>query len=229
MEVVANIIYSYLEENRRITIPTLGTFLTKGGRGTILFSEFMKGDDGVLRTLLVDSGLSDEVAMTTIEQFVNDIRAKLSRDGYCEIPPMGVFMTNGTTISFCIVEPKVEEPQEVEPQAEEVSADKSIVTPEEEAKIVESIFESLSSHIDEPIGEEVSEDEVAIEDEDEEFEDDEPSQEREKPKYDIWFLMPVAAAIMALFALLYGVVVEWQVGNISFGRAIDGVLISIFG
>lgn len=215
MEVVTNIVYSYLEKNRRITIPTLGTFLTKGGRDTILFSEFMKSDDGVLQSLLIESGLSDEEASSSIEQFVSNIRAALSDDGFCELLPLGKLYTNEGFISFSVVESEIEVVTDEEDMVDDT------VTPEEEAKIVENIFESLSSYIDDPV--EVDEEVNEAANEEEELE------EEEKPRYDTWLIAPIIAIVFAIIALLYGVVVEWQVGNISFGRAIDGVLISIFG
>ncbi|MFR9616972.1 MAG: hypothetical protein SNG73_04480, partial [Rikenellaceae bacterium] len=54
--ILTKIIFDYLQTNRRITVPALGTFLSKGDDTPLLFSEFMKGDDGVLRGLLSEGG-----------------------------------------------------------------------------------------------------------------------------------------------------------------------------
>ncbi len=57
MVAISHLIYDYLSQNRRITVPTLGTFLVKGDRQALLFSQFLKGDDGVLRGVISQQGL----------------------------------------------------------------------------------------------------------------------------------------------------------------------------
>ncbi len=201
MVVIANVIYEYLESNRRITVPMLGTFLTKGSRDTLLFSEFMKSDDGVLQSLLVEEqGLSDADAIGAIEAFVSDIRSALESGRSYEVLAMGRFLSVDGRLLF---ESSVKE------EAEES------LSIEEQNKMVEDIFDSLSSYREpsyqEPISTTVN------------------SKVKPKTKFDMWVVVALVAGFFALFALLYGIIVEWQIGDISFGSTIDNLLFRILG
>ena len=46
------IISQYLETHKRLVVPQLGAFIVKEPEHTVLFSELLKRDDGVLRGLL---------------------------------------------------------------------------------------------------------------------------------------------------------------------------------
>ncbi len=206
--VIINIIYNYLESNRRITVPGLGTFLTRGNRNSMLFSEFLKGDDGVLRSLVVEHGMSEMEAIDTIERFVADVRDILQSGEGFVMPSMGRLYICDGAIVFAH-EHAVDEPETVKmSEPEMVESEFSL---EEEARIVDSIFSSFER------------DEVA------EADVESVKISAAVPKYDVWLLSALAAGVFALFALLYGVIVEWQIGNISFGGVIDNMLYSIFG
>ncbi|MFI3289657.1 MAG: hypothetical protein SNH55_05040 [Rikenellaceae bacterium] len=210
MVVIANVIYEYLESNRRITVPMLGTFLTKGSRDTLLFSEFMKSDDGVLRSLLIEGqGLSELEATDAIEAFVCDIRSALESDKSYEVPPMGRFKSVDGAILF---ENSIIEIEEEEDDTLSI---------EEQNKMVEDIFDSLSSYQEstpyqEPIYQEPTPTSVN-------------SKVEPKAKFDIWVIVALVAGFFALFALLYGIIVEWQIGDLSFGSTIDNLLFKILG
>ncbi len=206
MVVIANVIYEYLESNRRITVPMLGTFLTKGSRDTLLFSEFMKSDDGVLQSLLVEEqGLSDADAIGAIEAFVSDIRSALESGRSYEVAAMGRFLSVDGRLLF---------DSSTKEEAEES------LSIEEQNKMVEDIFDSLSSYR-EPSYQEPSYQEpistIAN------------SKVKPKTKFDMWVVVALVAGFFALFALLYGIIVEWQIGDISFGSTIDNLLFRILG
>ena len=77
---ISNVIYKYLQHNRRLVIPNLGAFMVKAS-GEIIFSELLKGDDSVFRTLLTAEGLSEfEIAAVT-DRFVFEVRHAIGNQG----------------------------------------------------------------------------------------------------------------------------------------------------
>ncbi len=211
MVAIPNVIYEYLECNRRVTVPALGTFITKGSRDSVLFSEFLKSDDGVLASLLVEHGVDAEEVKVLIEEFVREVREVLDQGEAYEIAPMGRLIKSDGAILF---ECEKIEPKEIEPEVE--------ISQDVEEQIVERIFESLSSFDEEPKQKEQSPS-VTVP-----ISAPQPKMQP-KAKYDVWLIVALVAVLFAIFALLYGIIVEWQIGNISFGSAIDDVLYSIFG
>lgn len=64
----------YLESHKRLVIPQLGTFIVKEPGQSIVFSELLKRDDGVLRALLAAEGMSELEAAGEIDRFVFEVR-----------------------------------------------------------------------------------------------------------------------------------------------------------
>lgn len=86
MRVIVETISKYLSSHRRLTVAQLGTFITRGEGEAIIFSEFIKADDGVLHSLLVEQGISDLDAATLIEGFVESVRREAEfRGGECDV------------------------------------------------------------------------------------------------------------------------------------------------
>ena len=50
--VLIHTLIQYLESHRRLVVPQLGTFIVKEPGRSVVFSELLKRDDGVLRGLL---------------------------------------------------------------------------------------------------------------------------------------------------------------------------------
>ena len=98
---IIKIISKYLESNKRLVVPNLGTFIVKDAEHKILFSNLMKGDDGVLRSLLIEQGVSELEAAGTIDRFVFEVNFRLERDGVCGLDKFGALKrgVNGV-ISF---------------------------------------------------------------------------------------------------------------------------------
>ena len=98
---IIKIISKYLESNKRLVVPNLGAFIVKDAEHKILFSNLMKGDDGVLRSLLIEHGVSELEAAGTIDRFVFEVNFRLERDGVCGLDKFGALKrgTNGV-ISF---------------------------------------------------------------------------------------------------------------------------------
>lgn len=85
---VIDIIANYLRDNRRLVVPTFGAFVVKES-GEILFSELLKTDDGVLRGLLADGGLSELECAVLIDRFIFDARNTLSENGHFNMDGLG--------------------------------------------------------------------------------------------------------------------------------------------
>ena len=98
---IIKIISKYLESNKRLVVPNLGAFIVKDAGHKILFSNLMKSDDGVLRTLLIEHGVSELEAAGTIDRFVFEVNFRLDRDGVCGLDKFGALKrgANGV-ISF---------------------------------------------------------------------------------------------------------------------------------
>ena len=86
---VVEIIAKYLESNKRLIIPNLGAFIVKVPAQTILFSNLLKNDDGVLRSLLVQSGMSEIEAAGVVDRFVFEINYRLQNNGECKLGGFG--------------------------------------------------------------------------------------------------------------------------------------------
>lgn len=98
---VIEIIAKYLESNKRLVVPNLGTFIVKVPAQTILFSNLIKNDDGVLRSLLHQSGISELDAAALIDKFVFEVNYRLDNSQVCALDGFGILRTGANgTISF---------------------------------------------------------------------------------------------------------------------------------
>ncbi len=95
---VVEIIAKYLESNKRLVVPNLGTFIVKVPAQSILFSNLIKNDDGVLRSLLYQSGISELDAAALIDKFVFEVNYRLENSQVCALDGFGVLRSgaNGT-------------------------------------------------------------------------------------------------------------------------------------
>lgn len=101
MELITNILIEYLKHNKRIVVPKLGAFIVKQPTGTIVFSELIRNDDGVLRSLLVAYGTKELEANGMIDRFVFEIRHAVNTDGSITIDNLGEFRAGANnTITF---------------------------------------------------------------------------------------------------------------------------------
>ena len=95
---IVEIIAKYLESNKRLVVPNLGTFIVKVPQQAVLFSNLMKSDDGVLRSVIVKSGVSELDAAALIDRFVFEVNDRLAKGGVCALSGFGVLRSgaNGT-------------------------------------------------------------------------------------------------------------------------------------
>lgn len=101
MELITNILIEYLKHNKRIVVPKLGAFIVKQPSGIIIFSDLMRNDDGVLRSLLMAYGTKEIEANGMIDRFVFDIHHAISRGEIFSINGFGDFSSGeNNTIIF---------------------------------------------------------------------------------------------------------------------------------
>lgn len=98
MELIVNIIIGYLKHNKRLVVPQLGMFIVKQPDEAIIFSELMRNDDGVLRSLLVAYGLNELAANGMIDRLRFEIKHSIAEGQKYTIPNFGEFSAgdNGT-------------------------------------------------------------------------------------------------------------------------------------
>lgn len=109
MELIANILTEYLKHNKRIVVPNLGVFIVKPTANIIRFSELMRNDDGILRSLLIAYGMSEIEASGKIDRFVFEIRHAIKQGKEYSIEGLGIFSSgeNNTIVFKHTNEPSV--------------------------------------------------------------------------------------------------------------------------
>ena len=97
---IVELISKYLESNKRLVVPNLGTFIVKEAGRAVLFSNLIKNDDGVLRSLLVAGGVSELEAAAAIDRFVFEVNYRLENSGRCSLKGFGELKSgvNGTLV-----------------------------------------------------------------------------------------------------------------------------------
>ena len=91
-------ISQYLGSHKRLVVPQLGTFIVKEPGVSIVFSELLKRDDGVLRGLLREAGVGELEAAGEIDRFVFEVRHAVEHGLVCPLPGLGEMKggANGT-------------------------------------------------------------------------------------------------------------------------------------
>ena len=84
----------YLESHKRLVIPQFGAFVVKTPGESVLFTELLRRDDGVLRTLLREEGMSELEAAGEIDRFLFEVRPAVQSGGGeptegCSVFPRG--------------------------------------------------------------------------------------------------------------------------------------------
>lgn len=98
---LTNIIVEYLKHNKRLVVPKLGAFIVKQPSGVIIFTEFMRNDDGVLLSLLTAYGINPLEANGMIDRFVFEIKHAINIKHNFIIEDFGEFLPGeNNTITF---------------------------------------------------------------------------------------------------------------------------------
>ncbi|MDR2065208.1 MAG: HU family DNA-binding protein [Prevotellaceae bacterium] len=94
--------------NRRLIIPAIGAFLvkeTEDVKNRIIFSSFLKYDDGLLTKLLCEQeNISEEEAKQIVEKFVHEISDAINKGNNFSIPNFGYFTKNNQGIIDFVIE-----------------------------------------------------------------------------------------------------------------------------
>lgn len=101
VELIANILIEYLKHNKRLVVPKLGAFIVKQPSGVIRFSELIRTDDGVLRSLLMAYGAKEIEACGMIDRFVFEVHHAISQGDIYVVEGFGEFTPGeNNTIAF---------------------------------------------------------------------------------------------------------------------------------
>lgn len=149
---IVELISKYLESNKRLVVPNLGTFIVKEAGRVVLFSNLIKSDDGVLRSLLVNAGVSEMETAAALDRFVFEVNFRLESTGECLLDGFGVLKSgvNGT-VSFVYKPAAKGEVLDgnVAPRAAQAAAQPKVKVEEKPAeKVVESLPDSEDVQID---------------------------------------------------------------------------------
>ncbi|MFI3298390.1 MAG: hypothetical protein R3Y49_01170 [Rikenellaceae bacterium] len=115
-----------LHTSNRVILPGFGAFLRKAQGGSVVFTPFLKSDDGFLSTeLMSEFGISKEDSMEMIEAYVAHIKATLDKVGRYSIDGAGTLIVDAnSSIAFSedmsrqITPPKPEPPKPESPRVE---------------------------------------------------------------------------------------------------------------
>ncbi len=149
---IVELISKYLESNKRLVVPNLGTFIVKEAGRVVLFSNLIKGDDGVLRSLLVEAGVSEMETAASLDRFVFEVNFRLESTGECLLDGFGVLKSgvNGT-VSF-VYQPaakgEVLDGNVAPREAQVVAQPKTKVEEKPAEKVVESLPDNEDVQID---------------------------------------------------------------------------------
>ena len=187
---VVEVISKYLATNKRLVVPNLGTFIVKKAGEQILFSNLMKGDDGVLRGLLVEEGLSTIEAAALLDRFVFEANFRLQQGLACSLKNFGTLRNgdNGTVLfdyepqmdgevfDVDVIQPQLKAEEQVEEQIAEIEV------VETEGDVAAATEEEVAISVEESAAADVRGD-VYDEYDDEEYIEPEPK-ELGKSRYD---------------------------------------------
>ncbi len=160
LNVLIKVIKQYLTTERRLVVPRLGVFLTREDQ-TIVFSELMRRDDGVLRRLLVEAGMNELAAVGAIDRLIFEVHQAIEEGSSYTLEGFGRF-SGGPNDTICFVydvHAMQEQPAAVEPPTNRRSAvavvplvESSVVQVEQASQATQQeIVEEPSSVEDAPV------------------------------------------------------------------------------
>lgn len=97
-KMIVEIITKYLESNKRLVVPNLGTFIVKVAGESVLFSALIKNDDGVLRSLVQQKGMSELEAAGAVDRFVFEVNYRLQNDKECRLKGFGLLKSGDSGV-----------------------------------------------------------------------------------------------------------------------------------
>lgn len=224
------IIEQYLETHKRLVVPQLGAFLVKEEPRTVVFSELLRRDDGVLQGLLVAEGMTELAARGEIDRLVYEVRHAVEQGERYFLSSFGEFYAGEQGTIHFEFHPRLsvvpEEPVDIMSDiVEKVRPEVKPAEPVAPAPMVEPETEKPEPVKREPLYiPELDEEDLTLDgcDEDEEIEElieevveeekpaPKPRAPRRKPqrprkqKPDRFLWVAIAAAVIALLAIAFG-------------------------
>lgn len=193
-----------------MVIPQLGAFLVKEPDRKIIFSSLLTRDDGTLRSLLREQGISEVEVSGILDRIIFDVRFALDNNQPFILEGLGIFSADpdgGLLFVECEKKPEPDPAQEepshpIEEAAPETTPKTETIEPEPEPE-PETIEPSKES------------DEISIFEPDPDLEglsyggNNKRSKRRSSPtrarrRIDWWLVIGIAALALAAGAILYG-------------------------
>lgn len=226
------VIEQYLENHKRLVVPQLGAFLVKEEPRTVVFSELLRRDDGVLQGLLVAEGMNELAARGEIDRLVYEVRHAVEQGERYFLSSFGEFYAGEQGTIHFDFHPRLsvvpEEPvdimsdivEKVRPEVKpaEPVAPAPVVAPEPEKReplYIPELDEDdlMLDGYDEDSDEEIEASIEEVVDEDEEPQPRPVAKRRaprrkpqrpQKQKPDRFLWVAIAAAVIALLAIAFG-------------------------
>lgn len=105
----------YLMSHKRLVVPQLGTFIVKEPGVSVVFSELLRRDDGVLRGLLCAGGVGELEAAGEIDRFVFEVRHAVEHGAEYRLEGFGVLRPGPNATIVFTYDPR---PAQAEPEPE---------------------------------------------------------------------------------------------------------------
>ncbi|MDR2653435.1 MAG: SPOR domain-containing protein [Prevotellaceae bacterium] len=135
---------SLVLKNRRLIIPTIGAFLlreTEDPQKRVIFSSFLKYDDGLLTKLLCEhENISEGEAKQIVDNFVRDVLDVINSDNNFYVPNFGYFTKNSQGVIDFVIE-NIDENIQTANVTEEEPEIPPYVPPVTETPAIENITE----------------------------------------------------------------------------------------
>ncbi len=207
------VLTKYLETHKRIVVPQLGAFLVKEPERSIVFSELMKRDDGVLRGLLMADGRSEVEAAGAIDRFVFEVRHAVESGTEYSLADFGTMMPgpNGTIRFSYRPVVRLDRPMRTdEPQP--AAPDPSYKSHIDTARMAETVRMAFSDEPDEPDdadaptkkGSTATKRPARSYDADEEADELYSERRPARRKFDRFLFLAILAAVIAVAAIAFG-------------------------
>ncbi len=240
---ITRLICDYMQTNRRLTVPGLGSFLSREEDSGVIFSEFVKIDDGVLKKLMIDRGeMTSEEAEARIKAFAEQISALFDKGtGRIELPYLGTLLIAANSIEFNYdpsvgvaaaqaaekakvqAEARAKAKAQAQAQAQAQSQAKAKAKAEAaERKAAEKAAEKAAKKANRQLFKDSMKE---VYEGYREFDINEMLEQRGYEfRVDPLVVFMIFACLLALSSLIYGFAVSWLVGEITLPEPFDSIM-----
>lgn len=193
-------IADYLSGGKRLVIPTLGAFIRKDKTGEVVFVEFLRKDDGVLRGELMSRyGLSESEAAYHIDNYIAGLRREAPVSGFA-IAELGVIRVDGNGLYWLDCgagEPEARRDAAVREENPDRVEESGQVPSERPARTNYNAIPDFPSKVSPPAS-------ITLEKRETDIADDGTRQKKAK-RADLIMIVALIAAGIAICAMIYGI------------------------